>query len=80
MIFIYPVDCTYPTFEVAQADPCDLCVLSGDMGAGAEGWIWVGPSVFSGVPCGVDYVLTLSTDAPQPVETHTWGEIKDFFR
>jgi hypothetical protein len=44
----------------ATADPClNATVATPQMPAGTY-WFWVGPSVFSGVPCGVEYVATLT--------------------
>ena len=29
-------------------------------------WLWVGPQVFSGIPCGLDYVMTVHGYRPPP--------------
>ncbi|MBM3321511.1 MAG: hypothetical protein FJY73_12630 [Candidatus Eisenbacteria bacterium] len=45
-------------------------------------WFWVGPSVFSGVPCGSLYVMTIAgyTSPPTAAEAGSWGNIKALFR
>jgi hypothetical protein len=46
-------------------------------------WIWVGPGVFSGYPCGVDYVLTIDGyrgTGMSPTTASRWGAIKSMFR
>jgi hypothetical protein len=41
-----------------SAAPCELASLTATVEAGTY-WFWVGPSVFSGVPCGSQYRATL---------------------
>jgi hypothetical protein len=46
-------------------------------------WLWIGPSVFSGVPCGSDYVMTIDgygPGYPSAAEPATWGAIKSIFQ
>jgi len=56
-----------PTTVIAQggpASPCDPAVATAALGPGTY-YVWAGPSVFTGVPCGKDYVATLTcTDLP----------------
>ncbi len=40
------------------ANACDTAVLSMYVPAGVY-WLWVGPSVFAGYPCGLEYVATV---------------------
>ena len=49
-------DCVdYAILGSATAVECDTALLSFDVPAGVY-WLWVGPSVFSGIDCGVEYV------------------------
>jgi hypothetical protein len=41
------------------ADPCDTASIDLAVDAGVY-WPWIGPSVFTGVPCGAQYSLTTS--------------------
>jgi hypothetical protein len=63
------------------ADPMVEACLSGTFYPGIY-WLWVGPSIFTGVPCGSDYIMTLEgfTGMPSPVESSTWGSIKGLFK
>jgi hypothetical protein len=50
-------------------------------------WFWVGPSVYGGVPCGADYVMSItgytsgSSGVPEesPDRGTTWGAVKSAF-
>jgi hypothetical protein len=49
-------DCVdYTILGSATANECDTAFLSFDVPAGVY-WLWAGPSVFSGVTCGKEYV------------------------
>jgi hypothetical protein len=49
-------DCLdYTTLGYTTANECDTAFLSFDVPAGVY-WLWAGPSVFSGIDCGVEYV------------------------
>ncbi len=45
----------YTILGNTTANPCDTAFLSFDVPAGVY-WLWVGPSVFEGIDCGVEYV------------------------
>jgi hypothetical protein len=51
----------------ASAAECVPLTVSATVTAGTY-WLWVGPSVFTGIACGADYVasLTLTTPPPPP--------------
>ena len=82
MIFIYGADCSNLQYDYLQEPVCTSGELSHFVAAGAENWLWVGPSVFSGIPCESDYwmhVCGLSYPG-EPAETWTWGAIKHLYR
>jgi hypothetical protein len=72
----------FETIDDAEADECEIASLQHTFDRGTY-WFWVGPAVFAGVPCGSDYVMTItgyeSSGAPTASET-TWGLIKGMFR
>ncbi len=81
-IFIYNADCNNLMYNYITAGPCQTATLSQYVGSGVEIWLWVGPSVFSGVPES-DYVLDacgIWGDIGTPVQDATWGAIKNRFR
>ena len=43
------------------ANPCDTAKLTFDVQPGVY-WLWVGPSVFSGYPCGLEYVAIVQCE------------------
>jgi hypothetical protein len=45
----------YEILDWRQVDPCDTATISLYVPAGVY-WLWVGPSVFEGYSCGVEYV------------------------
>ncbi len=55
------------TLASGTAIECTPLTISTTVTAGTY-WLWVGPSVFTGVPCGADYVasVTLTTPPPPP--------------
>jgi hypothetical protein len=85
-IYIYGTDCFALGYDLYTAGPCTPVTGSSFVAAGVPVWLWVGASVFDGVPCGSDWVLTvdgLGTGEgcePVPVLNKSWGEIKDSFR
>ena len=82
LIFIYGADCSYLEYSLTAVDCCQWTVLGGSVARGAPVWWWVGPSTFSGYPCGADYLLELRGIwcPSSPAEPTTWGEIKRCFR
>jgi hypothetical protein len=59
MIFIYGADCNNLLYDLAYTNPCVPTTLSRTVGLGVSAWMWVGPQVFSGVPCGSEWILTM---------------------
>jgi hypothetical protein len=51
----------YAILGSATAEECDHATLSVAVDVGTY-WLWVGPSVFSGIPCGAEYCATVTTD------------------
>lgn len=86
LIFIYGTDCLYPTYDYISGGACATLQLSQYVASGQYVWLWVGPASFTGIPCGSDYVLTVTgiCDGPdcQPdaVEESSWGGVKTLFR
>jgi len=82
LLMIYGTDCSYPQYSSATALRCEVAVLGRVIAPGSMVWMWVGPSVFSGVSCASDYVLEMSGLQPgvTPNEDTNWGEIKSLFR
>ncbi len=66
--FLYP-DCPPNFSDYVTAPPCVEVSDQRVVPAGQHFWAWVGPSVFTGVPCTSEYWLHLSGLAapPQPV-------------
>jgi hypothetical protein len=56
--------------------------LSHFVAAGAENWLWVGASVFTGVPCESDYVMHVCGIAGEttPTENTSWGQLKHLYK
>jgi len=62
------------TMEFASAGPCQPpASLSVDLDPGTY-WIWVAPSVFSGVPCGSRYRLWIDGYRPNATDAPELGE------
>ncbi|RPJ41217.1 MAG: hypothetical protein EHM19_12375 [Candidatus Latescibacterota bacterium] len=83
LFLIYGMDCLYPAYDFVQGYPCQEVSLSHYLGGDSYMWIWVGPSVFSGPPCGSHYVLmveNISCELPDAVEGTSWGGVKTLFR
>jgi hypothetical protein len=71
----------YVIINSMTGGPCDVFSLSNYFNPGTY-WFWVGPSVFSGIPCGADYIMTITGYIGEPTanETTTWGSIKSMFK
>lgn len=82
LILIYGTDCAYPVFDFVQGNPCQDVSLSHYLAVGQSMWIWVGPSVFAGPPCGSHYMLTVeNTMCWVTADDETsWGAVKKLFR
>lgn len=80
MFLIYNADCADMQHEYALGGICEPISITREVGPGSV-WVWIGTSVFSGVPCGSDYLLTIQGyDAPTPVESAGWGAVKALYR
>lgn len=86
LLFIYVLDCFNPLYDAITGQAGQEISLSRSVPAGVEAWIWVGPSVFDGVPCESSYLLTMegisATDQcePSPTENSSLGQIKNQFK
>jgi hypothetical protein len=80
LILIYGTECNNLQYEVAQAATCEVAEVTHVMSPGADVWLWVGASVFEGVPES-QYVFTVCGigEPPTAVEQVTWGSIKRRF-
>jgi len=47
-----------PVIEMLDVAECEEAVVSASLDPGTY-WLWVGPQVFTGVPCGSDYIATV---------------------
>lgn len=47
--------CANVQWQVATAPQCVVATLSGNVAANVTTWLWVGPSVYAGVPCTAEY-------------------------
>jgi len=50
LILIYVPDCHNLQYETVVGGICESVTLSWSMASCAEAWVWVGPSVFNGIP------------------------------
>jgi hypothetical protein len=89
LLYLSTVDqaaCTYGGYDYVQTGAYVEAVLTYTALASEELWVWIGPSVFTGVPCGSEYVLTVDgvTTHPScsPVSTQntSWGRVKSMYR
>jgi len=82
LIFIYNADCGNLEYSYASGSCWDTLALEHTVESGAIAWIWVGPSVFNGVPCGTRYLLEVTgiSGSPTSAEGPTWGDVKQLFR
>jgi hypothetical protein len=62
-------------------NPCTPVCCEADLGPGTY-WLFVAPDVFTGVPCGTDYVLTLDGNGCPPVSVQPaqWSTVKGMYR
>ena len=68
--------------DYAIVQCCDVACLSHMYLPGVY-WIWVGPSVYTGLPCGLEYILTIDGyhgAGMSPATTSEWGQIKSLFK
>ena len=85
-LFIWNTDCSNLSYDISSAPPCETATLSRVVPEGTFAWIWVGTSLFQGVPCDARYILTLDNIAvgpecpPVPAEETNWGTLKNLFR
>jgi hypothetical protein len=54
----------YAILTYTTANDCDVASITYSCDPGLY-WVWVGPSVFTGVPCGAEYEGTLYVDPPE---------------
>jgi hypothetical protein len=79
-IFIYGPDCNNLQYSSAESGACAPAELSGDIAMGAEFWLWVGPSVVTGVPVsGYVFEVCGIIGGSTPTETMSWGAVKAKF-
>ena len=79
LLFIYVADCGDPQYLYVTGGIGEEVSLTCTCSTTA--WIWVGPSVFSGIPCDGEYVLTIGGyETPSPVEDRSWGTVKAMYR
>lgn len=76
-------DCVdYTILGNTTAAPCDTAFLSFSVTAGVY-WLWVGPSVFSGWPCGAEYVGWVGCEEGEPSNEcdlqHDNGSVASYF-
>ena len=84
VILIWNPDCDNLQYDYLTAGPPQYAFLSHDLPPGAEAWLWVGPSMFNGIPCGSDYVMDVSgvevLPPPVPAERVSGGGLKLLYR
>jgi len=89
MAFMYNCNptCANFTYDYILGDPGVPYSLSHASVLGCFYWVFVAPSVFTGVPCETDYVLQVSgifgpepDCIPSPVEHKSWGAIKNLYK
>ncbi len=80
-ILIYGPDCNNLQYDLLTGGPCEPLTLSYNATAGQLLWLWVGASVFEGVPLS-DYILEVSgiEGGTTPTTESTWGTIKGMFK
>jgi hypothetical protein len=77
-----PLGCDDPAIVISSltGEPCEPIELTETLDPGLY-WIWIGPSVFSCQPCGLEYALTIEGYVgPSPVEDLNWSTIKAMYR
>jgi hypothetical protein len=66
----------YDIVANATADPCWTARIEVDVAPGSH-WLWVGPSVFAGWPCGSEYVAELQMSFVHGCADCPWGGIDE---
>lgn len=67
-------------YSYTDAYPCGAAILNETLAPGTW-WLWVGPTEFTGVPCGEEYVFELTGYTPAtPVENISWSTLKALHR
>jgi hypothetical protein len=77
-----PLGCDDPGMVISSttAAPCEVAALTETVSPGLY-WLWVGPSVFSCQPCGLEYIVEIDGYVgPSPVEDASWTTIKALYR
>jgi len=77
-----PLGCDDPGLVISSASgsPCEVVSLTETVGPGLY-WLWVGPSVFTCQPCGLEYIVEIDGyNGPSPVEDASWTTIKALYR
>jgi hypothetical protein len=83
MIFIWGPNCANLQYDYLQVAAGVTGTLTHSVAADTENWLWVGPSVFTGVPCESDYVMHVCgifVIGPVPTESTSWGQIKHLYK
>jgi hypothetical protein len=83
MFELGPENCgSVAVIQQALPGACETGSLTINTFAGDEIWLWVGPSVFSGLP-EFTYLMEVAGLEPggsTPVDTSTWGTIKSMYK
>ncbi len=77
-----PLGCDDPGLVISSATghACETVSLTETLSPGLY-WLWVGPSVFSCQPCGLDYLVQIDGYVgATPVEDASWATIKALYR
>jgi len=63
------------------ASPFEMATLSQTLDIGVY-WFWVGPDQFTDVPCGAEYVFTITgyVNCVVPTKMSSWGYLKSIYR
>lgn len=72
----------YDIVDERTADFCEEACITYALDPGTW-WLWVGPSVFYGVPCGTAYIMTIdgfNTGIPSGAYAESWGTVKSLYR
>jgi len=67
-------------YSYMDVPTCSVAQLTETLPAGTW-WLWVGPTQFTGVPCGAEYECELTGYMPAtPVENTSWSTVKALYR
>jgi len=81
MIFIWGANCSNLQYDYITEPECVQGELTHYVAANVENWLWVGASVFNGVPCESDYTIHVcGLGEPVPTENNSWGQIKHLYK